>query len=334
MPRRKAYTKVEKKNQVRADHVKGMGDVVFKGFQCLNPECTNFIFVKNDDLYSVFSVRCEKCGMVITPDAETKFYDYKLIKNGKVIEKGKFVTLHEDFVEEAQKYKYCIVCNTIKPLEYFDQHAARQSGRQGECRLCKKLYNSIKNQTRLTDQHREAAQKRRLYMDLSGGERIDSEKIFKRFGNKCFKCGRDLSGVTDVKERPMDHTLPVFYLWPLTTQSATSLCRKHNGEKAGKWPSAYYGLAELKRLSVLTGIAYEVLAGPPIYNPQAIVSFKKKGFVDTLLAKYGPYMDEIIKLRNRLIKDTAFDMFTYSKDISEDWVRKADAARKIKKSKS
>ena len=33
MPRRKPYTKVAKTNQIRAAHVRGMGDVVFKGFQ-------------------------------------------------------------------------------------------------------------------------------------------------------------------------------------------------------------------------------------------------------------------------------------------------------------
>jgi len=42
MPRRKPYTKVVKRNQLRADHIRGMGDVVFKGFQCLNSECREF----------------------------------------------------------------------------------------------------------------------------------------------------------------------------------------------------------------------------------------------------------------------------------------------------
>ncbi|MGH7620958.1 MAG: hypothetical protein ACREMU_01330 [Gemmatimonadaceae bacterium] len=45
MVRRKAYTKVEKRGQVRPEYVQGMGDVVFKGFQCLAPECHEFIFV-------------------------------------------------------------------------------------------------------------------------------------------------------------------------------------------------------------------------------------------------------------------------------------------------
>jgi hypothetical protein len=43
MARRRPYTKIKKTNQIRADHVKGMGDVVFKGFQCLNSKCQEFI---------------------------------------------------------------------------------------------------------------------------------------------------------------------------------------------------------------------------------------------------------------------------------------------------
>lgn len=50
MPRRSPYTKVLKKNQIREAHVKGMGDIVFKGFQCLNPSCKYFMFVKKDEL--------------------------------------------------------------------------------------------------------------------------------------------------------------------------------------------------------------------------------------------------------------------------------------------
>ena len=46
MVRRKPYTKVDKTNQIRAEHVRGMGDTVFKGFQCLNSECQEFIFVR------------------------------------------------------------------------------------------------------------------------------------------------------------------------------------------------------------------------------------------------------------------------------------------------
>jgi hypothetical protein len=256
---------------------------------------------------------------------ETKFYDYKLLQDGKQIETGKFSILHDDYVAEAVEFKYCIVCNAIKPLEYFDRHSARQSGRQGECRLCKKLYNGIKNQTRISDQHREAAQKRRLYIDLARERKIDSEEVLKRFGYKCFKCGANLSQKTDVVERPLDHTLPALYLWPLTTETATLLCRNHNGQKAGKWPSEFYSIDELKKLSVLTGIAFETLAGKPIYNPDALQHLKTAGVVDALLTKYSAYIDEIIRLRNRLLSSSErVDIFKHSKEISPAWVRKAN----------
>ena len=50
MPRRKPYTKVAKTNQIRAEHVRGMGDIVFKGFQCLNSKCQEFIFIRKDEI--------------------------------------------------------------------------------------------------------------------------------------------------------------------------------------------------------------------------------------------------------------------------------------------
>lgn len=326
MTRRAPYTKVLKENQIREEHVKGMGDVLFKGFQCINSNCKNFLYVREDEISEEFEIECPVCNYTLKSGDETKFYDYKLenIKENKIIEVGEFTILHDDYINEAQKYKYCIVCNTIKPIYLFDKHSVRKSGRQGECRLCKGVYNSIKNQTRITDQHREAAQKRRMYLDLSGQHKIDSKIIHERFDFKCFKCGKDLSNVESAKERPLDHTLPIYYLFPLDTNNATLLCREHNGEKSGKWPSDYYANEELKKLSVITGIEYNTLQGKPFYNPQAIENLKEAEVVDTLLTKYSAYMDEIIKLRNRLVREIDFDFFKYSKIISPVHIEKAD----------
>ncbi len=235
-----------------------------------------------------------------------------------------FTILHDAYVNEALEYKYCLICNTVKPLHLFDKHSARKSGRQGECRLCKTVYNTIKNQTRLTDQHREAAQKRRMYLDLSGSTKITSREIFERFGYRCFKCQTDLRTVDDEKERPLDHTLPAVFLWPLTTENATLLCRAHNGEKSGKWPVEYYSDKELKELAVITGIPYETLVAQPHYNPQAIERLRNAEVVDELLQKYAAYMPEIIKLRNRILAYEGFDFFEYSKTISPAWVRQAN----------
>ncbi len=326
MTRRKPYTKVLKRNQIREAHVKGMGDVVFKGFQCLNTSCKYFMFVKKVDLGDEFELVCPECGFVFRDDATSKFYDYTLVNTntGETIEDGEFMIYHKEYVKEAKEFKYCIICNTIKPLEFFDTHRSRESGRQGECRLCKKVYNAIKNQTRISDQHREAAQKRRLYIDLAGEDKIESKKVFEKFNYQCFQCKKDLRDVLDEKERTLDHTLPAFYLWPLNTENATLLCKKHNNEKHGKWPSEYYSVKKLKELSIITGIPYELLAGKPVFNPEALEKLKNADIVDKLLIKYSAYMDELIKIRNRILRYTAIDFFKYSRLISDEWIKKAD----------
>ena len=240
------------------------------------------------------------------------------------VAKGSFTIYHEDYIAEAKEYKYCIVCNTLKPLEFFDNHNRRNSGRQGECKLCKKGYNDIKNGTRLTDQHREAAQKRRLLLDVAGSPKISSGEIEARYGYRCFCCGKDLGGVLDKREKPLDHTLPVYYLWPLSTENATLLCHACNGRKSGAWPSKFYNDSQLRRLSVLTGFDYDLLAGEPRYNPDALVQLHDPEKVDALLIKYAAYMDEVMKLRNRILRDTGFDFFAVSRTISGRYVREAD----------
>jgi DNA-directed RNA polymerase subunit M/transcription elongation factor TFIIS len=334
MTRRKAYTKVEKENEIRAEHVKGMGDVVFKGLHCLNPACQNFLFIRKDDISDFFEIPCSVCGYVHQYGNESKFYDYKLRdrRDNSVIQEGEFTILHDDYLAEAKEFKYCIICSALKPLEFFDRHSARKSGRQGECRLCKGVYNGIKNQTRTTDQHREAAQKRRLYMELAGGAKIDSKQIYERFGYKCFKCGKDLS--QDIQEKSaeqggnLDHTLPAKFLWPLTNENATLLCRKHNGDKAESWPSEFYTDKKLRRLVTLTGIPYDVLAGKPFYNPDAIEKLRDPAFVDELLTKYAAYMDEMITVRNRILNAAKLDIFAVSKTLSKKWIELADKKRK------
>ncbi|MDL2327815.1 hypothetical protein LJC64_04095 [Ruminococcaceae bacterium OttesenSCG-928-A11] len=81
MARRSPYSKVNKRNQIRADHVKGMGDVTFKGFQCLNPDCTEFIFIREDEIDEDFIVECPICGYLHESGGETKFYDYSMDVN-------------------------------------------------------------------------------------------------------------------------------------------------------------------------------------------------------------------------------------------------------------
>ena len=307
-----------------------MGDVVFKGFQCLSPECTQYIFVRKSDISEFFEIPCAACGHVHKYGDESAFYDYQLLdlRDDSTLSQGRFSILHDDYINEATEFKYCIVCCTLKPLPLFDRHAARRSQRQGECRLCKAAYNSLKNPTRTVDQHREAAQKRRLYMDLAEAPKIDSRRIYKRFNYRCFKCGQDLSHDIQAQSATrggnLDHTLPAKFLWPLTTENATLLCQGHNREKAEQWPSTFYTDQELKDLVMLTGITYATLTAAPHYNPVAIDKLNDPDFVDRLLAKYAAYMNEMITIRNRILTAEGFDMFAVSRNLSQTWIEKAD----------
>lgn len=331
MVRRSAYTKLNKRGFNRPAHVAGMGDVVWRVFQCLRPSCTNQVVVREAALQHTFEVACGTCAFVHRSGDALEIFEYELIdkRDGSVVEAGPFEVLHDDYVMGSSRQKYCVLCGAMKPLESFDRHSARASGRQGECNLCKQTYNSIKNQTRTSDQFRDASQKRRLYTQFDDDGKIDVAAIYKRFNGSCFKCGVDL--MPDLRDEPaaklgnLDHTLPVFYLWPLTVDNATLLCRKHNGEKAEKWPSQYYNDAELRRLSALTGIEYKILAGEPRFNPSALERLRDSKFVATLFEKFARYPDELLRLRNRILRAEKWDFLSDDVNISNDWRVKANA---------
>jgi len=313
MARRKPYINVIKENQIRPDHVKGMGDVVFKGFGCLNNECKEYVFIRKDQIKEDFSIVCPACGYILQSGGESVFYDYKLtdIRDGSIIEDGKFIVAHDEYIREAQEYKYCIICATLKPLEFFDRHSARTSGRQGECRLCKTIYNNIKNQTRITDQFREASEKRRLYGFLSGEPtKLDVKAIYKTFESKCFRCGTTLTP----PDGNIDHTLPARLLWPLSI-GPTLLCSSCNNLKHGKWPSEIYAGNELKRLAVKTGIKYETLTGKAMLNPNAVKWLVEN--IDYFIEKWIGYPDEIKRIRAVVMTMTGVDIFSGAKSVPQ-----------------
>jgi hypothetical protein len=78
---------------------------------------------------------------------------------------------------------------------------------------------------------------------------------------------------------------------------------------------------------VKTGIDYDILAAKPHYNPDALKRLGDSHFVEKLLNKYAAYLDEIIRLRNRILKATSFDFFQTYEHISPEWIKRADAAR-------
>ena len=317
MARRTPYTKVEKEGQQRPSHVHGMGDVVFRGFQCLNVVCQEFIVIREDEAGPDFEIVCPACEFVHEAGGETKFFDYRLIhrQEGKVIEEGEFVVLHDDYVREAQRLKYCLLCYARKPLDLFDKHGSRQSGRQGECRLCKTIYNGIKNQSRVTDQHREAAQRRRLYKRLAGETvRIDSRAIFDKFGGRCFKCNRELHyTAAGQKNFHLDHTLPARLLWPISTGNATLLCPICNNEKHDLWPSAFYDGPKLRTLARLTDYHHALLSGPPCINEAAVeeILADPVAFID----EWIPYPEEIRRVRSMILEYTKADIFEGARHV-------------------
>lgn len=317
MARRKPYTKVKKAGQVRPAHVAGMGDVVFKAFQCLNGACQEFIVVRDDQVADDFHVICPACDFVHQAGGETKLFDYALVHKSerRTIEKGEFAVLHDEYIGEAPRFKYCLLCYALRPLEHFDRHNSRQSGRQGECRSCKAVYNGIKNQSRTTDQHREAGARRRLYGLLAGeGDHIDIKAVFEKFNSMCFKCGRELRyPSTERTTFNLDHTLPVRLLWPLGTHNATLLCATCNNEKHGLWPSEVYSAAKLRSLARLTGYEYALLAGKPKVNSAAIENIVAN--VDSFIEDWIRYPNELKKLRRLIQFHAQIDIFDSASHI-------------------
>jgi hypothetical protein len=74
MARRAAYTKVERKNFSNPDHVKGMGDKTFRGFQCLEKDCTEFIFIQAETIDPDFYIECPTCGFAHQAGETTSLY--------------------------------------------------------------------------------------------------------------------------------------------------------------------------------------------------------------------------------------------------------------------
>jgi hypothetical protein len=323
MTRRQTYTDLKKTGQARPPIVHGQ--VLYKGFQCPKEGCTYWYTVKATELTGEYSLTCPQCGEVCANGTSRTRFDYELTlrADGSVIEAGTFEIYTDEYIQDATLLKYCLLCYELKPLSAFSRHSAFPSGHQGECRRCKTRYNAIKNQSRTADQHRDASQKRRLLVDLGGVNQFDGATVRARFGDKCFKCQTDISSTGAA----FDHTLPVRYLWPMTTENATLLCQFHNGQKGALWPGEFYSDGELRTLAALTGISYDLLAGTPHINPKAMESLRDSTFVDALMTKYAHYIQDVMVIRNRILDLESFDFFSVSSNISHAWVQRADALR-------
>lgn len=313
MARRAPYTKVEKEGQRRPAHVKGKGDVVYRRFQCLHPECVATIVAADADCTAAdFRIKCPACGYLHFAGGAEHLFEYELRNkaSGAVLNEGPFDAAHDAYVGAAERVKYCLNCYTLQPLANFDRHASRQSQRQGECKLCKQLYNEFKNGSRLTEQHREAAETRRLLTALAGEADIGSvEELLDAFEHRCFNCERELEDSPGGEDGyHLDHTLPVSWLWPLD-HGPTVLCRKCNGAKRDRWPADFYegDGKRLRALAVRTGISYEVLAGDPTYNPAALQRLREDP--DGVIERAIDHPERLQALRTKILGLTGEDVF-------------------------
>lgn len=309
MARRKPYTKVEKKNEMRPDRV--TGDVVYRRFECLSPSCTHLLVVLDDKCTGDFRIECPACSYLHFEAGTLHVFDYRLVnrKTGEAINEGPFEPTHAAYINAAERVKYCLYCYTMQPLDNFDHHKSRKSGRQGECRMCKHLYNGLKNESRLAEQHREAADTRRLLTVLSGEVKIGTmEGLLDRFEHKCFNCSEPLLDVSGgIKGYYIDHTLPVSWLWPLD-HGPTLLCRGCNGKKSDKWPSEFYKEeSKLRTLSTRTGIPFADLSGKPFFNPVAVKRLHDEA--DAIIERWVKYPEKLKTLRLRIDANTGEDVF-------------------------
>ena len=280
MPRRKTRN---------VTNIKGTGQVeytlVWRVLECGRPGCDHLFKVSEDAAdFNKAGVRCPKCKYRNQPE----------------------------LIQRGARWKYCRVCEWLQPLENFHRHKPNRgsfrSGHQLECKVCKNtLINPFLNPKRTRDQHRESAERRRLYELLAGEQKLNSRVIFHRFRGRCFKCGKQLrfSEKGGLQYR-LDHTLPAKFLWPLI-QGPTVLCEVCNNAKHEKWPSEFYNESQRRGLSVLTGIPYELLSGRPRLSPEAVQ--KLRANIDEFLKRWIKYPNEIKKIRKLALEMEGIDIF-------------------------
>lgn len=344
MARRQTNYKINKFNRIKSEYATGHGDTLYIGFNCLNPNCKNIIFQEKNKIYNdntikeTWKITCDECGFEHTSDGKTKLFDYsldRLLGNNNLdnlsqdvdiwesLETGTFTINHQTYIESSIDFKYCVLCCSLQPVTNFGKHASRKTKRQGECIICKNTYNSFKNRTRTSDQMNESSQKRRLFGILSQDTKIDHNRLIEKFNNQCFNCKDSFS---KSKKPNIDHTLPAKYLWSLSTENATLLCSECNGNKSDKWPNEFYSTQQLKELSILTGFSVKELTSSPHFSPSALELFSQENFVDDILINYAKYIDDIIRLRNRILALENIDIFSYSTNISKEWIDKANSS--------
>ena len=198
-----------------------------------------------------FAIECDACKFRHVAGETTLVYDYTLLRSAQQHRnrERQAQILHDDYVDEAKGYKYCIIRSTLKPLELFDKHNARKTGRQRAVQSLQAAHNSIKKSDAPRGSASGSEPKSGGSIPNSPTARASTSARSTR-NLKANASSAGLNWTPTAKrgkgelQRKLHHTLPVKFLWTLTTDNATLLCKAHNAAKAEKWPGAYYEDAE------------------------------------------------------------------------------------------
>lgn len=253
---------------------------VWAAYVCVNCGKLNLVHIGDhtispDYAYNNARWTCAECEFVHSKDSDLPSnwdnWNEDLLINGQLTVERFWKAFFNSCTENKEVFwKQCNVCGRVLPFSYFSRHKGwGPLERQMECRACKGAINAQLNGLRTSEQLRESGIRRRIadmFIYEEQRKKLDTDKIFKRFGGKCFKSGKPLDK-NDTGSWAIDHILPQKYLWPLTEDNACLLSTECNSEKRDKWPSEYYTNEELVRLARITGANLQLLTSKePIIN--------------------------------------------------------------------
>lgn len=259
----------------------------FVSFICVRCSQINFLpvganLLNPSEAYETQSWKCKSCNFVHSKFSPLPLknpkgkklpfsdWDKNITKEDSLAAQRFWKSFFTSATESKDAYwKQCNTCGRILPARAFSGH--KDWGpleKQMECRSCKAVINTNLNPKRTKEQlHESSARRRTAELLLMGeNERLDFEKLFKRFDNKCFKTGKSLE-IKNRKSWAIDHMLPSKWLYPLSLKNAVLLSKEANDNKRDKWPSEFYTNEELKKLAIITGTSLELISSKtPIIN--------------------------------------------------------------------
>lgn len=303
-------------------------------FGCINPGCKNYVVLETSKVeidtirYGGIISVCGACGFEYSKQTIENYLETKIPTSKEELEAilSEIGFSFEDasteyvihFFEAQEHWKYCSVCETLKPFSQFHKHKRTLTGRQHECSTCKnRIINTILNPLRTAEQLREGTEGRRLlFLTLGKETKIDKVDLLKKFGGICFNCSLPLT--TDSMR--LDHTLPAKLLWPLSL-GPTPLCQDCNSSKAERWPSEVYSSSQIKRLAALTGITFEVLSGKQKLNPEAKQILTSPA-VDSVIERGMAKPELLFRLRKLVLAMEGVDILDYLQNFRKSDIEK------------